>query len=404
MTPATEPRRSSPGVDVAIFLPSASAGGAERSLITVAAQLSVSSPSVELVLGTAEGPLVDEIPASLEVVDLGQRHLRMGLGAVERYLEERQPACVIATLEHGIVLMDAALRRTRAPTTPIYRLANTFSVARAAARGHDRLTWWLARHAYRRAPYVVSVSHGAAEDLIATVGVERSRVRVIGNPVVTDDLAALATEPLSHPWFAAGQPPVVVGMGRLTRQKNVPLLVRAFALVHRRHRARLAILGDGDQWDTVAALVEDLRLQDDVDLVGFDPNPFRYLARAAVFASSSDWEGLPAALIQALACGAPVVATDCPSGPREILAGGTYGRLVPTGDVDALAVAIAAALEGGRQPVPDTAWQPYTVDAAMKSYRRLIDEAIVASISRRGAPSRPAVGPGTTSARPRSPA
>jgi glycosyltransferase involved in cell wall biosynthesis len=180
------------------------------------------------------------------------------------------------------------------------------------------------------------------------------KIKVIYNPVITPELFARAEEPLDHPWFRPGEPPVVLGVGRLTQAKDFPTLIRAFALVRKERPARLMILGEGEERPKLEALVRELRLEEDVALPGFVDNPYKYMKRAAVFVLSSRWEGFGIVLVEAMALGTPVVATDCPSGPAEILENGKWGRLVPPGDPEALAKAILDTLEGGVSRVKAT--------------------------------------------------
>jgi glycosyltransferase involved in cell wall biosynthesis len=226
---------------------------------------------------------------------------------------------------------------------------------------------------YRWAARVVAVSRGAADDLARTSGFPRERIEVIYNPVIMPDTAPRAREPLDHPWFAPGQPPVVLGVGRFTRQKDFPTLVRAFGEVRRRRPARLLILGEGEDRSTLEALVAELGLAEDVALPGFQDNALAYMAGSAVFVLSSSWEGLPTVLIEALAAGTQVVSTDCPSGPREILQEGRLGALVPVGDAPALGAAILDALAQPPGGVPPDALTPFTRDAAVDHYLRLLE-------------------------------
>ena len=167
-----------------------------------------------------------------------------------------------------------------------------------------------------------------------------------------------------------GQPPVVLSVGRLTatNQKDFPTLIEAFAQVRQIRPARLLILGEGEQRPKLEAMVKQLGLEQDVILPGFVENPYPYMARAALFVLSSRWEGLPGALIEALYCGAPVVATDCPSGPREILAGGQHGRLVPVGAVSEMAKAIEESLDGETIVPPRASWLPFEMEAVVGQY------------------------------------
>jgi glycosyltransferase involved in cell wall biosynthesis len=236
------------------------------------------------------------------------------------------------------------------------------------------------RRAYDQADAVVAVSDGVADDLAAWSGLARGRITTIYNPVATPDLAALQRAPVDHPWFQPGAPPVVMSAGRLSRAKDFPTLIRAFARVRRALPARLVIFGQGkSEWKTtksIAALRQlaaGLGIAADVALPGFVANPFAYMARAATFALSSINEGLPGVLIQAMACGCPVVSTDCPSGPAEILAAGRYGRLVPPGDDRALAEAIIATLEA--PPPADVLRERagfFSVERAVAQYERLM--------------------------------
>ena len=197
---------------------------------------------------------------------------------------------------------------------------------------------------------------------------------------LTDELIAGQSEPVDHPWFQPGTPPVIMSAGRLGRAKDHPTLIRAFARVRRARLARLVIFGQGTSDAKTArsvtalqALAGELGVADDVALPGFVANPFAYMARAAVFALSSINEGLPGVLIQAMACGCPVVSTDCPSGPAEILAGGRYGRLVPPGDDAALAAAILATLDAPPAAMSLRARAGFfSVERAVAQYERVM--------------------------------
>jgi glycosyltransferase involved in cell wall biosynthesis len=219
------------------------------------------------------------------------------------------------------------------------------------------------------------VSGGAADDLATTSGIPRDQIEVIYNPVITPGLLEQAGRAVDHPWFAEGQQPVVLGVGRLTPQKDFPNLIRAFAEVRRRRAARLVILGEGPDRPALAALIAELGLEADADLAGFRENAAAYMARAAVFVLSSAWEGLPTVLIEALATGTPVISTDCKSGPREILQEGRLGALVPVRNPAALANAIDAVLDRRVSPPPRQELLPFTDDAAVEHYLRLIERA-----------------------------
>lgn len=183
--------------------------------------------------------------------------------------------------------------------------------------------------AYTNCSVVVPVSYGVKEDLENFLEIKLQNAEVIYDPVINDEMFKLAKEPITHKWFAKDRKnPVILAVGRLTEAKNYELLIHSFKLVVQEVDANLIILGEGEDRAKLEKLIKELNLQNKVDLYGFEQNPFKYMANCDLYVMSSKWEGLPGALIQALALGAKIVSTDCPSGPREILKNGQYGELV----------------------------------------------------------------------------
>jgi len=227
----------------------------------------------------------------------------------------------------------------------------------------------LVRTYYPLADTIATVSKGVALDLAKVLDMPVERFCVTYNPVVTSELAERASEPLDHPWFSGEGPPVFLGVGKLDRQKDFPTLVRAFARVREQREARLVILGEGKQRAALETLVAELGIGSDVDLPGFVENPFAFMSRAGTMVLSSLYEGLPGVLIQAMACGCPVVSTDCPSGPSEILAGGKYGPLVPISDPESLAEAMHSSLDApiSAELLREGA-EPFSVDRSCERY------------------------------------
>ena len=354
---------------IALFVPSLIGGGAERSMVHLANGMVARGVSVDLILVKARGPYLSQVSPLVRMVDLGAARVSACLPALVRYLRRMRPAVLLSTLNHANVVAVAATRLARVPTRTVVRQANTLSMsARGASRLIPRFMPFLVRRVYPWAGGIVAVTQGVARDLAAVANLPLDRIQIIPNPVVTSELFALANERAEHAWLDTGEDPVVLGVGRLTKQKDFPTLIRAFDEVRRRCPARLIILGEGEERPKLESLVKELRLNEVVSLPGFVRNPFAYMARAAVFVLPSVWEGLPGALIQALACGVPVVATDCVGGSREILGGGRYGRLVPVGDTGALADAIGAVIGEPRFAVSNDAWSDFTQDAAVDRY------------------------------------
>jgi glycosyltransferase involved in cell wall biosynthesis len=197
---------------------------------------------------------------------------------------------------------------------------------------------------------------------------------VIYNPVITTESLAKALQPAGHPWLDENEYPVILAVGRLTEQKNHELLIRAFAQVIKQRKVRLVILGEGELRPRLQHLINIMGLADVVDMPGFVPNPLSYMNRAAVLAMSSSWEALPTSLIEALSLGVPVVSTNCPSGPAEILKDGQWGRLVQPDNPAAFARALLESLDSGRKTVPPESWQAYREEIAVQNYLDAIEK------------------------------
>jgi glycosyltransferase involved in cell wall biosynthesis len=354
-------------VDLALFLPTLAGGGAERVMLDLAAGAVAQGRTVDLVVGSAVGPLLHDLPAGVTCVDLAAPRTVAALLPLRRYLRRRRPRALLSTLEHGNVVALLASRGLRDVRVAV-REANTASRDFDGAGPRERVVLALMRLLYRRADVVVAVSRGVADDLVEHLRLPAGRIRVIENPVVTARLHDLATAPPPHPWFADGGAPVVLAVGRLTPQKRFDTLLRAFATARGQADLRLVVLGEGPERAALEALARELGIDAQVALPGFVDNPFAAMRHAGVFVLSSAWEGLPNALIQALALGAAVVSTDCPSGPREVLDGGELGELVPIDDAAALAVAMLTALARGPRPPPPAWVERYDQGSVVRRY------------------------------------
>jgi glycosyltransferase involved in cell wall biosynthesis len=368
------------GTRLALFLPTLDDGGAERVMLSLGEGFAARGHAVDLVVAIAGGPLDAQVPRSVRVVDLGARRTIAALPALVRYLRRERPSALLSTLEHANILAVSAGLLARSGTRIVLREANTLLPRDQMHGPKPRVERALMRGCYRTAYAVVAVSRSVEEDLVRGLGLPRRRVRTIYNPVVTADIGPKADEPLDDPWFAPGAPPVVLGVGRLAPQKDFPTLVRAFAAVRAKRRARLVILGEGKEREAIEALSRELGVSADVKLPGFDHNPFRWMRRATVFVLSSIFEGLPGALIQAMACGCRVISTDCPGGSREVLEGEppSASSLVPMRDPARLAEAILAQLDDAERGPP----------RASHSVDRFVEEtAIDAYLEVLGAPS-----------------
>jgi glycosyltransferase involved in cell wall biosynthesis len=365
-------RPFAPGGRVAIFAPSMAQGGAERGALKLGEGLTRRGFEVDLVLAAAEGPRLSEVSPDVKIVDLHARRVLTSLPGLIGYLRRARPLALVSYLDHANVIALTACRLVRFPGRILVVEQNTLSEAAKHGKSRrDRLMPQIVRAVYPRADYVVGVSGGVVDDLTRFTSLPAEKLKVVFNPIVTPDLLERAREPVEHPWFADGSK-VFVAVGRLRPQKDFGTLLHAFSQVRATRPARLLILGEGPERPALEALVRKLGIGDDVSLLGSVANPYAYLSRAAAFVLSSRWEGLPTVLIEALACGAPVIATDCPSGPREILAGGRYGKLVRVNALEDLTAAMEEALDGRLPRPPDESWQPYELEAVVDEFLRLI--------------------------------
>jgi glycosyltransferase involved in cell wall biosynthesis len=354
---------------LSIFVPDMAGGGAQRSMLNLARGIAAKGFATDLVLARAEGPYLTQVPETVRLMDLQASRVLFSLPALVRYLRREQPEAMLSALNYANVVALWARRLAGVPRRVVVSERNTFSHWKQKLPSPYRLLMsLLLKTFYPWADAIVAVSKGVADDLAQATGIPRERIQVIYNPVVTPELCAKAQAPLEHPWFEPGEPPVLLAVGRLTAQKGFSMLIEAFARVRQERLARLVILGEGEERPVLEALVRQLGLEQDVSMPGFVANPYAYMARASLFVLSSSWEGLPAVLIEAQYCGVPVVATDCPSGPREILEDGRYGQLVPVGDTSALAYAMQEILADRMPRLSRASWRPFELESVVQQY------------------------------------
>ncbi len=301
---------------------------------------------VDLVLAHAVGAYLNNISADVRLVNLGKSRLLKSLPSLVGYMKKERPQVLLSAMLSTNIVALWARDLSRVSTRVIVSEHSTLTSSIKRARNpRERLMTNLARWVYPRADGIVAVSKGVADDLTRVAQLAHHRIETIHNPVVTPELIQRAQEPLHHPWFVPGSPPVILGVGRLGAEKDFPSLIKAVAQVHQQRPVRLIILGDGEDRLALESMVRALGLEDIVDLPGFVNNPYHYMRQASMFVLSSIREGLLTVLIEAMACGCPVISTDCHSGPAEILEHGKYGRLVLPENIRGLANAILASLD-----------------------------------------------------------
>ena len=366
---------------IAFLLPDLEWSGLGRVAVNLAKEISSRGISVDLVVGSATGVFLKEIPPQIRIVDF-ERQIQPRLQSalkillpLRRYLQIEKPTALVCNLYtcNVVTLMAKMLVRSKVKLVLVEHIILYEKQEKKQQKLQEIFRPILMRWLYPSADKVVACSQGLARDLEIYLGFNHGKIDVIYNPVIDEKLAEKANLFVEHPWFNKGEIPVVLGAGRLVRQKDFATLIRAFALVKKEQKVRLVILGEGQLKNQLLTLVGQLNLENDVVILDFVENPYAYMAKSAVFVLSSGWEGFGNVVAEALAAGAPVVSTNCPSGPAEILDNGKYGELVAVGNSQGMAEAILRVLSGKVRSV-DSAWlEQFTLKYSAQKYLELIN-------------------------------
>lgn len=324
--------------DLAVLMAEIGSGGMGKMRIHLMNAVAEAGHSVDLLLGKQKGRHRIELDPRIRVFDLGTTHALFGIPRLAAYLRRHRPRVLLTQRIRVTVLAHRARALARVPSR-IFTTGETHESTSVKAYTEPEQKRRLARirKYFARNDGMLATSKGVAEDHAALMGWPVEAVTVVPTPVLTTGIESLAREPVDHPWFQSDQPPVIISVGRLQEPKDYPTLLRAFARFRQQHEARLVILGEGHLREELESLAQELGITEDFDLPGFSPNVYAYMARSRMFVLSSAWEGFGSVLVEAMAVGTPVVSTDCPSGPAEILENGRLGPLVPCNDPEALA-------------------------------------------------------------------
>jgi len=332
--------------DIALFLPTLYSGGAERVQINLARHFLDRGLRVDLVVCKYFGSLKDKVPSGVRLVSLDASRVMFSLPSYLRYLRVARPSVVLSSVENANIISCVGKMFSSHRHRLIVRLDNSLTEpGRQPLQMHRWPVTAAVACTFHAADEFVAVSDGLKTQLSRLPGLSKKPIHRIYNPIIHEEFDAQASlAPTLPPSIQPGQP-FVLAAGRLHKQKGYRHLLRAFARVVSQRPAHLVILGEGDDREELQSLADSLGIAAHVHFLGYTPNPLAYMRHAAVFVLSSIAEGFGNVIVEALACGTPVISTDCPHGPREILADGRYGTLVPVGDVDALACAIATSLD-----------------------------------------------------------
>ena len=360
---------------LAVLVSFSGQGGVERIMIKLVngfADHGILVDLLAIIRSSTNCHFENTIDSRVNVIKLKAKHTNLALPELVRYLRSVRPAAILAAKDRAIRIAALSQKYADINTRLVGRLGTNLLTS---LQGKSVINRWIRcapmKWFYRHVDHVVAVSNGVAEDTLSITKMPRSKVSVIRNPVIDNHLKIDSKKPVNHPWFETSGPPVIVGAGRLTPQKDFPTLFHAFSHVRRTTDCRLIILGEGRLKNELQSLASDLGITDAVSFPGHVQNIYSYMANASVFVLSSAWEGSPNVLTEALALGRPVVSTDCPSGPREILVDGHFGPLVPVGDAKGMAAAILKTLAS--PPAPSFLKEAVKEYTAERSVRRYLD-------------------------------
>lgn len=378
---------------IAFYIPSFERGGIERLVINIAPELLDRGIAVDVLVRTTDPPIrqldgrvnivrMESLPRLYPLFErLLPRQVAKAVAAFPSYLQylvRTNPDLVVSLQINPFSVLGARLATVDVPV--VVRESNTPSAAtNDATHPISRISPAVKRLVYPFAAGIIAVSEDAGQDIAEFVNVPTDRITTIYNPTYNEAVIERARESADHPWFD-DEIPIITSVGRFADQKDFQTLLRAFDELLETHRARLVLVGDGDRRKDLESLADRLGITDSVAFVGYQENPYKYVARSDVFVLSSHYEGLPNVVIEALTVGTPVVATDCPSGPREILLDGDGGKLVPVGDATAMRDALAATLDDPEQARRElaAAWEEidrFRPENAAEAYIRLLNNA-----------------------------
>lgn len=328
---------------IALFLPDLRGGGAEKVALLLANEFIQQDFTVDMMLCNAQGELLAMLDKRINVIDLKSPRLRNAFFPLLKYLKANRPDALLALMWPLTLLAVIAFKCARLPGRVVVSDHTTFSQAPLLK---NRLRRWFFKCSlpliYPLASARLAVSNGVADDLATLGRLKRESIMAIYNPVSSD--AIRFTEQQSQEAWQNFNGKKIVAVGALKWAKDYPNLLQAFALLLKKEQAMLSIVGQGELLQELKFLAKKLDIEEQVNFVGFSAMPSAWMASADLLVLSSHYEGFGNVLVEAMNVGTPVVATDCKSGPREILENGKYGRLVPIGDAEALAKAMYLSL------------------------------------------------------------
>ncbi|KIO70371.1 glycosyltransferase [Caldibacillus thermoamylovorans] len=360
---------------ISFFIPTLSAGGIEANTIRLAKGFLRDGYQVDLVVSNSQGDYKERIPSEISIIDFDCKGIISTLPKLINYIKAKKPSVLISASEGANIVASISKLFVRKTLTKIIISIRTHLTTeyKETSSKKKRLLPILSRLFYPKVDGIVAVSKGVAEDAAEFLNIPIQRMNVIYNPIVDDSIETLSVENVDHPFFIDDRDfPIILGAGRLTKQKDFKTLLYAFKEVRSLIRCKLIIIGEGEERERLEALIKELGISEDTELTGFVQNPYSYMKNADLFVLSSAWEGFGNVIVEAMATGTNVVSTNCPSGPSEILDNGTYGELVEVGDYKTLSESIIKALKKPKsQDILKSRANYFSVTTALNQYKKL---------------------------------
>lgn len=328
-------------IKILFILASMNGGGAERVVLNTIRHIDRSRFEPALALLRNKGDYLEMLPPDVSVYDLKTARSRYAILPIARVIRRNRPDVVVSAAAYINATIYMA---TKISGHDLHLVMWSHTFESKNMRQASPLIRLLSRWFYAKAEIVIALTGEISKDLQENFNLPSNKIRVIPNPIDLKGVQSQSKESVEDPWFqeeVRRDFPLIIAVGSLVRAKGFPCLLHAFAKVRESLKVRLVILGRGKELQELKALSEDLNIAQEIAFLGFESNPYKYMAKADLFVLSSLWEGFPSVLLEAMACGIPIVSTACSSGPDEILTPGVNGLLVSPADCEALAEAIS---------------------------------------------------------------
>lgn len=305
--------------------------------------------SVDLLTSKDEVPIIkSNISQRINCYGFKQKSVYKRLPELIRYIKKERPDVIISGGETPNLILILSrfflFKRQRPKAITSIRTHLSTQLGFRKKNFRENILVFMGKVLYKYSDQIVTVSNGVASDVSKLFKIDINKIKVIYNPIINDEIFEKGNEKINHSWLTHGNHLVILGVGRLVRQKNFPLLIDAFSILRQKVNAKLIIIGEGKEKENLHKKINFMQLSEDIHLTGYLDNPYPYMKLSDVFVLSSDWEGFANVIVEAMAFNTNIVSTKCPSGPSEILKNGEFGYLVDPGDKNNLAEAILKSL------------------------------------------------------------